>query len=50
MQGAALVRAIGFAFLQAILLAGAMLILINVLFIHPLTTAAAAAAAPKKES
>jgi methyl-accepting chemotaxis protein len=45
MQSAALVRAIAFACLQAIILAGAMLILINVLFIHP-----AAAAAAKKES
>ena len=44
MQGAALVRAIGFALLQAILLAGAMLLLVNVLFVHPL------AAAAKKES
>lgn len=35
LQMAALVRAIGFALLQAIILSGAMLILINVLFIHP---------------
>ncbi len=40
LQGGALVRAIAFAFLQAIILAGTMLILINVLFIHPLTAAA----------
>lgn len=40
LQGSALVRAIAFAFLQAVILAGAMLILINVLFIHPLTAAA----------
>jgi methyl-accepting chemotaxis protein len=39
MQGGALVRAIAFAALQAIILAGAMLILINVLFIHPLAAA-----------
>ncbi len=45
MQGSALVRAIAFAALQAIILAGAMLMLINVLFIHPLNVAAAAAAA-----
>ena len=44
LQGSALVRAIAFAFLQAVILAGAMLILINVLFIHPL------AAATKKET
>lgn len=46
LQGSALVRAMAFALLQAILLAGAMLILINVLFIHPLTAATAA----KKEA
>jgi methyl-accepting chemotaxis protein len=39
LQGGALVRAIAFAALQAIILAGAMLILINVLFIHPLAAA-----------
>lgn len=52
MQGAALVRAIAFAGLQALILAGAMLILINVLFIHPMNAAAAAAAAAaaKKEA
>lgn len=49
MQNAALVRAIAFAALQAMVLAGAMLILINVLFLHP-QAAAAAAAAAKKES
>ena len=36
MQGSALVRAIAFAALQAMILSGAMLILINVLFINPL--------------
>ena len=44
MQSAALVRSIAFAVLQAILLAGAMLILINVLFIRPME------AAEKKET
>lgn len=39
MQSAALVRSIAFAVLQAILLAGAMLILINVLFIRPMEVA-----------
>ena len=47
MQGGALVRAIAFAVLQAIILAGAMLILINVLFIAPMSSASAASA--KKE-
>ena len=49
MQGSALVRAIAFSALQAIVLMGVMLILINVLFIHPLN-AAAAAASTKKET
>lgn len=40
LQSSALVRAIAFALLQAVILAGAMLMLINVLFIHPLTAAA----------
>jgi hypothetical protein len=35
-----LVRAIAFAALQAILLAGAMLLLINLLFINPLAVTA----------
>ena len=43
MQGSALVRAIAFAVLQAMILSGAMLILINVLFTNAL------AAAEKKE-
>lgn len=45
LQSNALVRAVGFAFLQTLLLIGAMLILINVLFIHP-----AAAAAKEKQN
>ena len=49
MQGSALVRTIAFSALQAIVLMGVMLILINVLFIHPLN-AAAAAASTKKET
>lgn len=49
LQTSALVRAMGFAFLQALLLSGAMLILINVLFIHP-QIAAASAAGEKKNS
>jgi hypothetical protein len=40
MQDSALVRAIAFAALQAILLAGAMLLLINLLFINPLAVTA----------
>lgn len=47
-QSGALVRAIAFAVLQAMLLAGAMLFLINTLFIRPMAAAAAAAAAPKE--
>ena len=47
LQMSALVRAIGFAFLQAVLLSGVMLILINVLFIHPRLTAANAATEKK---
>ena len=43
MQGSALVRAIAFAALQAMILSGAMLVLINVLFMNPL------AAGVKKE-
>lgn len=39
MQSAALVRSLAFAVLQAIILGGAMLILINVLFIRPFETA-----------
>jgi len=52
MQGGALVRAIAFGVLQALVMIGAMLVLINVLFIHPMAVAAAAAsaaAAVKKE-
>lgn len=49
LQTSALMRAIGFAFLQAMLLSGAMLILINVLFIHP-PTVAVKAAEEKKNS
>jgi methyl-accepting chemotaxis protein len=45
LQSNALVRAVGFAFLQTLLLIGAMLILINVLFIHP-----SAAAAKEKQN
>ncbi|OYU46263.1 MAG: hypothetical protein CFE44_03020 [Burkholderiales bacterium PBB4] len=44
MQSAALVRSVAFALLQAIILGGAMLILINVLFIRPME------AAQKKET
>ena len=49
MQTSALVRAIAFSALQAIILMGVMLVLINVFFIHPLN-AAAAAVSTKKET
>jgi len=48
LQNGALVRAIAFGVLQALIMIGAMLILINVLFIHPMAAAAAAASAKKE--
>ena len=50
MRGSALVRSIAFAALQALLLAGAMLVLINGLFIHPMMAAAEAAKSDAKKS